>query len=123
MIGQQIAVYFWQVPTGQVRVDAVHESRVVTHFRGQRTEKVPNALLMLHVHFEVPHHDNAAIRANTLLPAAELAGLHVALHDVHAIFLIEGDARDFIEADDVVLANQSALTIRVVDEHSSYGGL
>ena len=43
------------------------------------------------------------------LPAAELAGLHVALHDVDAVLLVEGDAGDLVEADDVVLADQPAL--------------
>ena len=52
------------------------------------------------------------------LPAAELAGLHVALHDVHAVLLVEGDAGDFVEADDVVLADQAALAVGIVDEHA-----
>ena len=41
--------------------------------------------------------------ADALRAAAELAGLHVSLHDVDAVLLVEGDAGDLIEADDVVL--------------------
>src|SRR5260370_17707068 len=77
-----------------------------------------NPLLVLHVDFEVANHHDAAIGADALLPAAELAGLHVALHDVHAILLAEGDTGDFIEADHVILANQSALTVGILDKHA-----
>ena len=58
-----------------------------------------------------------------LTAARELAGLHVALHDVDAVLLVEGDARDLVEADDVVLGDESALPGRVVDEHAGNGRL
>jgi hypothetical protein len=57
------------------------------------------------------------------LPAAELTGLHVALHDVHAVLLVEGHAGDLVEADHVVLADQTALTGGVVHEHPCHGRL
>src|ERR1039458_4955805 len=77
-----------------------------------------NPLLVLNVHVEIAPHHKAATGADTLLPAAELTGFHVTLHDVHAILLVEGYAGDFIEADHVVLANQSALAVGIVDEHA-----
>src|SRR5580704_373746 len=98
-------------------MDAVHECGVVSHLRWQWTEKMADTLLVLHVHFEIADHYHSAIRADTLLPAAKLAGLHVALHDVHAILLVEGNAGDFIEADHVILADQSTLTVGIIDEH------
>ena len=55
--------------------------------------------------------------------AAELARRHVALHDVHAVLLVEGDAGDFVEADHVVLADQAALAGRIVHEHLGDGRL
>src|SRR4051794_6203557 len=79
---------------------------------------MPDSLLVLYVDVEVANHHDAAIRANAFLPAAELPRLHVALHDVHAIFLVEGDPGDLVEADDVVLADEPALTAGVVDEHA-----
>src|SRR5690348_16841926 len=82
-----------------------------------------NTLLVDDVNLEVPNHDDAAARANALPPAAELARLHVALHDVDAILLIEGDAGDLVEADDVVLADEAPLPGAVVDEHARHGGL
>src|ERR1017187_2683276 len=75
-------------------------------------------LLVLDVHVEIAHHHNSAIGADALLPAAELTGFHVTLHDVHAILLVEGDSGDLIEADHIVLANQSALAAGIVDEHA-----
>jgi hypothetical protein len=98
-------------------VDAVHEGGVVAHLRRQRPEQVPNALLVLHVHVEVADQHDGAVGADALLATAELAGLHVALHDVDAVLLVEGDARDLVEADHVVLADQPALAGGVVDEH------
>ena len=80
-------------------------------------------LLVLDIHLEIAHHDDAAIGPDALLAPAELAGLHVALHDVDAILLVEGDARNFVEADHVVLADQPPLAGRHVDEHPGDGAL
>ena len=63
------------------------------------------ALLLVHVDVEVADHYKTALGADVLLAAAELAKGHVALHDIHAVFLIEGDTRDLVKADNVVLAN------------------
>ena len=57
------------------------------------------------------------------LPRLNSPGLHVPLHDVHAVLLVEGDAGDLVEADHVVLADQSALARGVVHEHPGDGGL
>ena len=46
-----------------------------------------------------------AIGTDAFLATAEFAGLHVSLHDVYAIFLIEGDTRHLIEANYIVLAD------------------
>ena len=64
-----------------------------------------------------------AVGADALLAAAELAGLHVALHDVHAVLLVEGDAGHLVEADHVVLADQAALAGGHVHEHLRDGRL
>src|SRR5437868_15104477 len=82
-----------------------------------------DALLVLHVNLKVSDHDHAAVRANAFLSAAKLAGFHVPLHDVHAVLLVEGYAGNFIEADDIVLADQAALAARVIDEHAGDGRL
>ena len=87
-------------------MDAVHERRVVAHLRRQRAEQMTDPLLVLDIDVEVADHDDAAVGADALRPRLELAGLHVALHDVDAVLLIEGDAGDLVEADDVVLADQ-----------------
>ena len=51
-----------------------------------------DSLLVGNIHIEVTDHDDTAKATDALLAAAELAGLHVALHDVDAIFLVEGNA-------------------------------
>ena len=62
--------------------------------------------------------------ADNALPAArELPRLHVSFHDVNAVLLIEGNPRDLIEADDVVLADKAALAVGHVDEHARDRGL
>src|SRR5947207_3369099 len=81
-----------------------------------------HSLLVFNVHIKVADHHDAAVSANTLLASAEFARLHVALHDIDAILLIEGDTRDLVEADDVVLTDQAALAICVVDEHPRDSG-
>jgi hypothetical protein len=84
---------------------------------------VAGALLLLDIDIEVADHGDAALGADALLAAAELAGGHVALEDVDAVLLIERHAGHLVEADHVVLANQAALAIAVVDEHLGDGGL
>jgi hypothetical protein len=78
---------------------------------------------VLHIDVEVADHHDAAVGPDALLAARELAGLHVALHDVDAVLLIEGNAGHLVEADDVVLADQAALAVRHVHEHARDGGL
>src|SRR4051794_12465644 len=75
----------------------------------------------MHIYIEIAHEDDAALRADALAPTGELTALHVALHDVHAVLLIEGHARDLIEANDVVLADQTALPVRHVHKHPGDG--
>jgi hypothetical protein len=99
------------------------EGRVVAHLLRERAQQVPDALLLLHVYLEVSHHHDPALGADALLAATELAGGHVALHDIDAVLLVEGDSRNLIEAHDVVLADQPALAVRHVDEHLGERGL
>jgi hypothetical protein len=68
---------------------------------------VADALLMLDIHIKVAHQDNGAVGTDAFLAAGELAALHVALHDVDAILLVEGHAGHFVEAHHVVLADQA----------------
>ena len=73
-------------------MNAVHEGRIVSHFRRHGAEQVPYALLVFNIDIEVTYHDDTAIRADALLATAELARLHIALHDVYAILLVKRDA-------------------------------
>ena len=72
---------------------------------------------------KLPTSTMRAVCPDGLTAAGELAGLHVALHDVDAVLLVEGDAGDLVEADDVVLGDEAALPGRVVDEHAGDGRL
>ena len=76
-----------------------------------------DAQLVSHVDVEVADHDDPALGADRLAAAAELAGLHVALEDVDAVLLVEGDAGDLVEADHVVLGDEAAPAGVHVDEH------
>ena len=99
-------------------MNAVHEGGVVAHLERHGAEEVPYPLLVLYVHIEISHHDDAAVGADAFPAAREFAGLHVAFHDVDAVLLVEGDAGDLIKTNDVVLANKSALPVCHVDEHA-----
>ena len=90
---------------------------------GQRAQQVAYALLVLDLDVEIADHDDAALGPDAFLAARELAGLHVAFEDVDTVFLVERDARDFIEANNVVLADQAPLARGVVDEHLCHGRL
>ena len=123
-VGQVIGgVQLREVPARRVGVDAVVERRVVAHLPGQRAQEMADPLLLLDVDLEVADHDDAALGADALLAAAELAGGHIALHDVDAVLLVERDAGDLVEADHVVLADQAALPVGHVHEHLGDGGL
>ncbi len=80
------------IPARDEGVDPVHERRVVAHLLRQWPEQVALAELVVDVDVEVADHDDAAVGADALLAAAELAGLHVALEDVDAVLAVEGHA-------------------------------
>ena len=40
-------------PAGQIGVDAVHEGGVVAHLCGNGPQKMPDALLVLHIDIEI----------------------------------------------------------------------
>ena len=111
------------IPAGEVAVDSIHQRRVVSHFRRHRAEQVADPLLVLDIHLEVAHHHDPAVGPDAFLSTAELPGLHVALHNVHAVLLVEGNAGNFVEAHHVVLANQSSLPVGHIDEHAGDGRL
>ena len=96
-----------EVPARGVAMNPVHERGVIPHLRRQWAQEMRDALLLLNIDIEVADHDDAAVSADLILAAAELARRHVALHDVHAVLLIEGDARHLVEAHDVVLADKA----------------
>ena len=50
------------------------------------------ALLMLHINIKIAYHYYSAIGTDGLLAPAKFAAFHVAFHNVHAIFLIEGNS-------------------------------
>src|SRR4051812_8402803 len=101
----------------------IHEGGVASHLRRKWRQQVSDPLLVLDVHIEVADQDDATVSANAFAAAAELAGLHVSLHDVDTVLLVEGDAGYFVKADDVVLGDETALTSCVVDKHSGHGRL
>src|SRR5271157_706658 len=111
MIGEDVPANLWYVPARQVGVDAVHEGRVVAHFGRKWSEEVPDALLMLNIDVKVADQNDASIRADALAAAGELAALHVTLHDVDPVLLVEGHAGHLIEAHDVVLTDQAPLSV------------
>ena len=88
------------------------------HLWRQGFQQVPNPLLVFDINVKITHEHQATVRAYTFAAPAKLARLHVPLHDVDAILLIEGDAGDFIKADDIVLGNQAALPRCVVHKHA-----
>ena len=92
MIGEQVAAHLRDVPTGEIGLDAVHQRRVVTHLRRQRTEQVTNSLLVLHVNIKIPKQHDAALSPNAIATARKLARLHKPFHDVDAVFLVERHA-------------------------------
>src|ERR1700730_6752800 len=82
-----------------------------------------DALRLLEVHVEVADQHYAALSPDRVLAAGKLAGRHVALHDIDTVLRVEGDTGDFIETNDVVLADEPALAAGHVHEHAGHGRL
>ena len=79
--------------------------------------------LGLDVDLEVANHHDAALGPDRPAASAELSGLHVALEDVDAFLLVEGDTGYLIETDDVVLGDQPSAAGVHVHEHVGNRGL
>jgi hypothetical protein len=88
-------------------VEAIYKRSVVTHLSWHGPEQVSNPLLALHIGVEVADHLDAAIGPDALPSTTELARLHVPLHDVDAVLVVEGDARHLVEAHDIVLGDET----------------
>src|SRR5664279_5584341 len=80
-----------------------------------------NTLLVLDIHIEVSDHHDATFGPDTLAAPRELTRFHVALHDVDAVLLIEGDSRHLIKTHNVILANKATLTVGHIYKHSGDG--
>src|SRR5947207_513099 len=104
MVSQAVAADFRNIPPRKIGVNSIHESSVVTHLGRKRAEEMADALLMLDIDLKVSDHHDAAVGTNTLLTTAEFARLHVALHDVHTVLLVEGHTGDLVKTDHVILA-------------------
>src|SRR5262245_13642741 len=114
MVAQMLAgLQLRVIPAWRVGMNAIHESRIVPHLGRHWAEEMANLLLLLDVYIEIADHHHAAFGANVFFPATELPRCHIALHDIDAVLLVEGDARDLIKANDVILADESALTVGI----------
>lgn len=82
-----------------------------------------DTLLVADMHVEIADQHDAAVGPDAFAPPRELSGLHVALHNVHAVLLVEGDAGNLVEADNVVLTDEPALAVGHVDKHPRHRGL
>src|SRR5712692_313056 len=103
-------------------MESIHKCCIVTHFRRHWSKQVTNALLVFYVNFKVSDHNDTTTGSNAFSPSAELTRLHVAFHDIDPILLIEGYAGYLVEADYIVLTNQTSLSGAVVDKHAGDGG-
>ncbi|MNP46929.1 hypothetical protein D3C76_1409600 [compost metagenome] len=81
------------------------------------------SLLVFDIDIEVTDKHHGAIGSNALLPTTELAGLHVALHDVDTFLGIEGDPADLVKTYHVVLTDQPTLAASIVHKHFGDSGL
>ncbi len=84
---------------------------------GSGDEQVPDALLVLDINVEVAYQDDAAVCADAFAASTEFPRLHIALHNVHAVLLVEGNAGHLIEAHHIMLRDESTLTCCVIHEH------
>jgi hypothetical protein len=101
-------------------MESIHECRIVAHVRRKRRQQMADALRLIEVHVEIADQDDAAFGPDGILAPRELARGHVAFHNVHPVLRIEGHAGDLIEANHVVLADETALPAGHVDEHAGY---
>ena len=99
MVGEVRRIELGDIPAGQIGMNPIVERRVVAHLLRHRPEEMPMAELVVDIDVEVADHHDPALGPDALLAAAELAGLHVALEDVHALLRVEGDARHLVETD------------------------
>ncbi len=101
-----------EISMSQLTAQAITETT-----RLDNPQQMSDTLLLFNVNVEVSYHYNSALSSNALPPTAELPGGHVSFHDVDPVLLVEGHSRNLIEADDVVLADQTTLPVGVVHKH------
>ena len=103
-------------------MDTVHPGSIITHLCWEWAKQMAYSLLVFDIDIEVTDKHHGAIGSNAFLPTAELAGLHVALHNVYPFLGVERDAADLVKANDVVLTDQTTLAVGIVRKHFGDGG-
>jgi hypothetical protein len=68
MIGKYPFLDFWNVPSRQKDMNAIHEGRIVSHFLGHRPEKMPDTLLVLDIHIKIAHKNHTSSARILSLP-------------------------------------------------------
>jgi len=76
MVRQLSAALSFGKSTRSKSVETIHECRIVTHLWGHWGQEVPDPLLLLDIHVEVPTHDQTAVSPDVFLTTAELARGH-----------------------------------------------
>src|ERR1051325_149916 len=99
-----VRIELGKVPTGNIRMQTIHEGGVVTHLRWEWAKQMSDSLLLLDINIEVSKHHNTSFGSDVFLATAELTRRHVTFHNVYAVFLIKGNTGYLIETDDIVLA-------------------
>ena len=106
LVREELGPHLRDFPAGNVGVEAVEEGRV-DHGLGERGEQVARLDQRVHRLVDVADEDHRGVGVDRVPATGERTRGHVVLHDLHAVLVLERDARHFVEGHHVPKADQT----------------
>ena len=122
LVREELGPHLRDFPAGNVSVEAVEE-RGVDHRFGERGEEVACLDERIDGLVDVADEHHRGIGIDRVAATGERSRGHIVLHDLDAVLVLEGDARDLVEGHHVPEADQADLAAGHVVEQVRDGGL
>ncbi|MNQ39953.1 hypothetical protein D3C85_535920 [compost metagenome] len=122
LVGEVLGAHLRDFPARDIGMEAVEEGRVDHLFREGR-QQVAGFHQGLDALIDVADKHHGGRGFHLLTAAAEGAGGHVVLHDLHAVLVLEIDPGDLVEGDHIPQTDQADAPAAHVVEQVGHGGL
>ena len=118
-IGEKLRPHLGDVPAGNIGMEAIEEGRIDHRFR-ERRQQMAGLDQGLDTLVDVADKHHGGFCLDGITTTGEGSRSHVILHDLYAVFILEGDPRHLIKSHHIPHAHQTNLARTHVVKQVSY---